>query len=224
MKIHWLILFCFIATICRADDLALNLAAGKQVGELVQFEDTAYPHVFRDYKVLKREPDGIRISHSTGFSKIPYELLPEELTKDQPFDPVAAKAYRDEQKAAKLKAAHAMQQETAKVNEAKKVASETKKAEAATKSVAASEEAKKAAWIQMQKCEDLVAREINTRTNRKIIKDPSVYRGTTESVAYVRRNGGWWPGNPIEDPDARFSFAAKDAVEQWYKLKAEFGF
>lgn len=217
------------AVSCRADDLVLDVTKAKQVGDILQFENAVYPMVLKGYSIMKREPDGLRIAHASGISKVPYELLPAALTKDEPFDPAVALRYREEQRARQIKTDHAVlaaQSKPAPPPAAKteSVAKGAKKTEEARAAEAAYEAEKKAAWNRMIKCEDFVAREINTRTNRKVIENLSLYKGSYDKVAYVRIPEGWWPRNPIEDPDARFSFAAQDAVKLWHELKNAYGF
>lgn len=203
-------------------DLTLDKSKGKVIGETILFEEKPFPFVFKNYEITAREPDGVKIHHASGITKIPYELLPSELTKDAPFDPVAAKTYRDAQNAARAKvdAAIAKQAEQS----AKKVvaAAQAKKAEVSAKGSEAYEQERQEAAAKMRRLEAFVAGEINRRTGR-ISVNPVGYKGKTDKVAYVQQGGSWWPGNPIMDPDARYSFDAKDAVEQWHALKRDYG-
>jgi hypothetical protein len=66
--------------------------------------------VLKNVRIMKMEPDGLRLSHDAGISKIPYEALPESLREKFKFDPIAASAYRTEQEAARREAARPMPQ------------------------------------------------------------------------------------------------------------------
>lgn len=54
--------------------------------------------------VTKIEPDGVRVSHSAGTAKIPYEHMPEDWQKAINYDATAAQAYRVSQDSASLDA------------------------------------------------------------------------------------------------------------------------
>lgn len=55
--------------------------------------------VYKKWSVLKVEPDGLKIEHADGITKIPMEQLPPELAAKYKFDPAAAKAHREKKSA-----------------------------------------------------------------------------------------------------------------------------
>ena len=61
-------------------------------------EDIVLPSgvVLKDAKVSRVEPDGLRLMHAEGVTKVPFEALPPELQSKYSFDPVAANAFRME--------------------------------------------------------------------------------------------------------------------------------
>jgi hypothetical protein len=61
--------------------------------KLVLTDGTTYESV----KVTRVEPDGLRIMHSAGATKIPFEKLTEETRRLYPFDADKAEAFRKEQ-------------------------------------------------------------------------------------------------------------------------------
>lgn len=54
---------------------------------------------YRDIVVIAVQPDGLRITHSEGAGKIPYEALPTEVAAPYHFDPQAAQEYRQREAA-----------------------------------------------------------------------------------------------------------------------------
>lgn len=87
---------------------------------------------YKNYEVVKVEPDGLRILHSAGAAKIPYEQLPATLLKQYSFDPAKAKEFRErkagDQKAAEEKRA-ADEKAAADKTAAEKAAMDKKAAE-----------------------------------------------------------------------------------------------
>lgn len=57
------------------------------------------PLELRDVRIVRVEPDGVRVMHSTGTAKVPYERLPEELQIKYGFDPTKANQHREQTKA-----------------------------------------------------------------------------------------------------------------------------
>jgi hypothetical protein len=53
----------------------------------------------RDVKIVKVEADGVRVMHSSGTAKVPFERLPDDLQLKYGFDPSKAYQHRDEVKA-----------------------------------------------------------------------------------------------------------------------------
>jgi hypothetical protein len=95
MKLPAFILLCGLsAPLLMADDLTIGDAT------------------YKKWSVLKVEPDGLKIEHSDGITKIPMEKLPPDLAAKYQFDPAKAKAFREKKaadaKAADAKAAEAM--------------------------------------------------------------------------------------------------------------------
>lgn len=75
--------------------LACPLAA--QVGataDTITIPRGLEPLVLRECKVTKLEPDGVRVMHSTGFAKVPWEHMPEAWKAGMHYDPAAAAEYR----------------------------------------------------------------------------------------------------------------------------------
>jgi hypothetical protein len=60
-----------------------------------------------DVKLLHVDPDGLRVSHSVGSAKVPYELLPDELQARYGFNASNAKQYRETVAAAQQQSAAA---------------------------------------------------------------------------------------------------------------------
>lgn len=76
-SIFLIILFCALNGVVRSEDLIL--ATGK---------------VYKDFQVMKVEPDGLRIMHSSGMAKILHEELPKEIKEKYSFDAEKAEQYR----------------------------------------------------------------------------------------------------------------------------------
>jgi hypothetical protein len=49
----------------------------------------------RDVKIVKVEADGVRVMHSSGTAKVPFERLPDDLQLKYGFDPSKAYQYRE---------------------------------------------------------------------------------------------------------------------------------
>lgn len=81
---------------------------------------------YRNAQVTGVDPDGIRVTHSTGVAKLRFENLPDALQKHYHYDPAKVAAYRkqveDAQKAASAKAAAAEQQRQRDAQQAQEVA------------------------------------------------------------------------------------------------------
>lgn len=74
---------------------------------------------YKDYSVLKVEPDGIKISHKDGVAKIRLEQLPPDLVKKYNLDPAKAAAFREKKEGEQKKA------DDAKAAEGKEMAEKT---------------------------------------------------------------------------------------------------
>lgn len=80
---------------------ALTVAASLAIGNLNAEDLKIGATVYKDYSVSKVDPDGLRILHSDGAAKIPYEELPADLQKKYAFDPAKAAAFRADKAKAK---------------------------------------------------------------------------------------------------------------------------
>lgn len=58
--------------------------------------------VYKDAKLMKVEPDGLRILHHQGVAKLSIELLPDDLKKEMGLREDQAKIYRDQEEAKKI--------------------------------------------------------------------------------------------------------------------------
>ncbi|MEZ0386736.1 MAG: hypothetical protein ACAI34_06700 [Verrucomicrobium sp.] len=96
---------------------ALPCGAFAQEGakaEVITFPKPGGSITLQQCVVTKIEPDGVRVSHTAGTAKVPYEYLPEEWKKSVPFDEVAAQKYRTDQiQSAKENAARAEKEQRA---------------------------------------------------------------------------------------------------------------
>jgi hypothetical protein len=75
-----------LATTLAAQDVLPDLHVPNSAGRMVDL--TAV-------QLIKAEPDGLRVSHSTGMTKVPYEFLPADLKLKYGFDPSEAHQYRE---------------------------------------------------------------------------------------------------------------------------------
>ena len=87
---------------------SLLLAEQGLIPEVRLPEGSSGERVLTNVRITKVEPDGLRLSHDAGISKIPYEALPNDLRETYKFDPIAASAFRAEQEAARREAARPM--------------------------------------------------------------------------------------------------------------------
>lgn len=69
---------------------------------------------YTEAKLVALEEDGIKVSHSTGISRIPYEVLPKELQEQFAFDPDRVQKVRA-QRAEALRLQNAWRKQSAKV-------------------------------------------------------------------------------------------------------------
>ena len=97
-------------------DYVVKFNGGNNAGHTIVVGDTTY----KDYELSKVEPDGIRILHSAGAAKIPFEKLSPDLQKKYGFDPKKAAAFREKKEA-----------EAASRNDAEKAAEPKMKPESA---------------------------------------------------------------------------------------------
>lgn len=81
--------------------LTLALFAGIARAEDLKIGDTTY----KNYSVIKQEPDGLKIEHSDGITKIHMEKLPADLAAKYKFDTAKAKAFREQKSAVEKKVA-----------------------------------------------------------------------------------------------------------------------
>ena len=65
---------------------------------------------YKRFKVLRVEPDGLNIMHSSGIVKVSFGNLPESVQKEYGYDPAKAAAWQQDAEAAR--AVHAAEQQT----------------------------------------------------------------------------------------------------------------
>jgi hypothetical protein len=78
--------------------LLLTAPLAAQVGaeaDAVTLPGKFQPLTLRQCKVTKVEPDGVRVMHSTGMAKVPWEHMPAEWKAGMYYDPAAAAVYRE---------------------------------------------------------------------------------------------------------------------------------
>lgn len=85
--------------------LAVNASAADVIPSLRAPNAGGTMMELREVRVLKVEPDGIRVMHSMGMAKIPYESLPEELRAKYGISSSSAQKHREETQAAATEAA-----------------------------------------------------------------------------------------------------------------------
>ena len=88
--VHAIRITAFIFVLCLVSPDAR--ARVMQLGE-IRLDGETYTAA----EVIKVEPDGFVITHSSGIARIPYEKLPEDLQKTFRFDPAQAQAHRSKQ-------------------------------------------------------------------------------------------------------------------------------
>jgi hypothetical protein len=93
-----LVLLLLLATRLTAQVSLPDLRVQNAGGTVVEIHDVKLLHV---------DPDGIRVLHSAGSAKIPYELLPDDLQSKYGFNADKAQQHRDEVTAARQTAAAA---------------------------------------------------------------------------------------------------------------------
>jgi hypothetical protein len=62
--------------------------------DVITFPKPGGTITLRNCVITKIEPDGVRVTHSAGTAKVPYEHLPEAWKTAIPYDATAAQAYR----------------------------------------------------------------------------------------------------------------------------------
>lgn len=72
--------------------------------------------IFTQVKVLAIEPDGLRLQHDAGVSKVPFAELPEPLRQKYPYDPLQAAAFAKAVETSNRQALEAMEKERLRVN------------------------------------------------------------------------------------------------------------
>jgi hypothetical protein len=73
--------------------LATGLVASDALPDLRVSTPGGTMHI-REVKLMRVEPDGLRVMHSTGMAKVPYEMLPADLQAKYGFNDVAVKEHR----------------------------------------------------------------------------------------------------------------------------------
>jgi hypothetical protein len=87
MKHPLLLSLLVLASSALANDLIPVLKTTNAAGTLLEL---------RDVRVMKVEPDGLRVMHSSGTAKVPYERLPDELLAKYGIDSSKAREHRAE--------------------------------------------------------------------------------------------------------------------------------
>src|SRR5687768_3554944 len=67
--------------------------------------------IFSNVKVIAVEPDGLRLQHDAGVSKVSFAELPEPVRKNYPYDPEKAAVYARAAEASNREALLAVEQE-----------------------------------------------------------------------------------------------------------------
>lgn len=88
--------------------------------------------VLKNAKVTRVEPDGLRIMHADGISKVPHESLPADLQAKYNFDATKAAAFRKQSAAEQMEAQKRMREEREKLREMELEPLRKAKEEAAT--------------------------------------------------------------------------------------------
>ena len=84
-----LILFPLLAIVSH------HLSAAEGVIKELRVSGHMANRVYHNVRVVREEPDGLRITHDSGFAKVPYEALPQEMRRQ--FDPSNADRFRNDQ-------------------------------------------------------------------------------------------------------------------------------
>lgn len=158
----------------------------------VQFAGAQYAVVYESFTLKRVDPDGVYISHKTGFAKIPYELLPADLLAKYVFDPAQAEAFRAQQKAASLKqgeadlAARNLLADKAKVQD-----------------------------TQRQKAQEFGLVQVRLRE----LEDLAAARLNKHGLSFKRGPDGQWNKNPVT---VRYSsIDTQDLRDEYYRLKSQ---
>jgi hypothetical protein len=95
------LLFVLLAPFARAQSNLPDLRVQNSGGTVVNLHEV---------RLLRVEPDGLRVAHSAGMAKVPYELLPAELRAKYRFNATTAQEHRTNTAAATAAAAAAAAQ------------------------------------------------------------------------------------------------------------------
>ena len=89
--------------------LALSLALTVEAEDPLKLPElsTNNGHVYRDVTVTSVDPAGIKIMHSSGIAKLPFEVLPEELRTKLGYNPEKAQEFAAKESVMKQGAAKA---------------------------------------------------------------------------------------------------------------------
>lgn len=168
MKTQSILALVFITSLATAGeplpDLTLPIAGGVRKLEKVE--------------LVKVEPDGIRVIHSAGMAKVPFESLPVELQKKYGYDPAKAKVHREATNAA-VAESRAKAEKEANEGQARERAAATTTTGDGTNRLYTADEIK-ALWL--TKCDP--------RTVNSLDKDAAQKRSQMTKFAQELRNGG----------------------------------
>jgi hypothetical protein len=70
--------------------LALFVAGVVFASDIITRDGKTYKHA----KITAVDPDGLRITHSTGVTKAPFDNLPDDIQKQYHYDPAKVAAWR----------------------------------------------------------------------------------------------------------------------------------
>ena len=101
---HW-ICFLILSTVGASHSFAedMTLSSGR---------------VLRNAKVLKAEPDGVKIMHDDGITKVPYDGLPAGLREKYNYNPAQAEAFKQKSQQDQIEAAKRIRKEREAIAEA----------------------------------------------------------------------------------------------------------
>jgi hypothetical protein len=103
----------FIATVLLSIGLSATVSLAQPVDTFDRIQTTT-GKVFRNVEVLAVDPDGLRLRHDDGVSKVPFADLPSSLTKQYPYDPQKAAEFAAQTEATNRKAIQFAEDERAR--------------------------------------------------------------------------------------------------------------
>lgn len=91
---------------------------GATIDSLTLRSSTGAESTLTHCKVIKVEPDGVRVTHDAGVAKVPYEAMPEAWKAAAPIDAARVKEFQEQEKEKSAKYAEWMKEEKRKAMEA----------------------------------------------------------------------------------------------------------